>query len=118
MKYWFRKLLHSSVVVGSLDKYTSFSDLARVELENLFYENSKEINESIKNDILGTFTDLRAYEDVITSLNLLKENKIKIIIISNSSKEMMNLQLKNSGIISLIEIITLLIWLKNINHLI
>lgn len=103
MKYWFRKLLHSSVVVGSLNKYTSFSELARVELENLFYENSKEINENIKNDILGTFTDLRVYEDVIASLNVLKENKIKIIIISNSSKEMMNLQLKNSGIISLID---------------
>ena len=103
LKYWFTKLLHTSTVVGALDEYKNFGELAEVVLESLFYENNKIFTNEIKVDILGAFRKLPAHDDVSKALKILKENKIRVVAVSNSSLEMIKEQLTNAGIINLFD---------------
>lgn len=103
LKYWFTKLLHTSTVIGAMDEYKNFGELAEVVLESLFYENNKIFTNEIKVEILGSFRNLPAYDDVPKALKLLKENKIRVVAVSNSSLEMIKEQLTNAGIINLFD---------------
>lgn len=103
MKYWFTKLLHTSIIVGSIGDYKNFGDLARIVLKNVFHESNVEMTKDIEKDILGTFRKLDVYDDVPIALKLLKENNIRVIPVSNSSLEMMEQQLVNGGILSLVD---------------
>ncbi len=98
LKYWFINLLHSSTVMGIMNEYQNFGELAKVALENLFFENNKVLTEEVKTELLGAFKKLPAYNDVLPALVLLKEKGIRVIAISNSSLEMMNEQLQNAKI--------------------
>lgn len=101
LKYWFTKLLHTSTVTGIMNEYKNFGELAEVVLENVFYENGKQLNKDTKDEILGSFRKLPAYNDVPEALKMLKQNNIKVIAISNSSLEMIKEQLTNAEIIDL-----------------
>ena len=101
LKYWFIKLLHTSTVTGVMDEYKNFAELAGVMLENLFYENGKTLTSETKTEILGSFRKMPPYADVADALNLLNQNNIRTIAVSNSSLEMINEQLTNAGIIDL-----------------
>jgi 2-haloacid dehalogenase len=103
LKYWFTKLLHSSTIMGIMDEYRNFGDLAGVALENLFFENNKSLSSQIKTEILGEFRKLPAYEDVRPALHLLRSNNILVIAVSNSSLEMIEEQLTNAGIMDLFD---------------
>jgi 2-haloacid dehalogenase len=103
LKYWFTKLLYSSTIMGIMDKYINFGELADVALENLFLENNKPLSNKIKAEILGEFRKLPAYEDVRPALDILRENDIRVIAVSNSSLAMIKEQLTNAGIIDLFD---------------
>lgn len=103
LKYWFTKLLHTSTVIGSMQEYKNFGELAEVVLESLFYENNKKLTREIKVEILGSFRKLPAYDDVNEALEILRKNNIKTIAVSNSSLEMIKEQLSNAGIIDLFD---------------
>lgn len=103
LKYWFTKLLHSSTIMGIMDEYKNFGELADVALENLFFENNKPLNEEVKAEILGEFRKLPAYEDVRPALRLLRHKDIRVIAVSNSSLAMIKEQLTNAGIIDLFD---------------
>ncbi|WNH09747.1 haloacid dehalogenase type II [Thalassobellus suaedae] len=99
LKYWFTKLLYSSSIMGIMDEYRNFGELADVALENLFFENNKPLTTETKKEILGEFRRLPAYEDVRPALNILKEKNIRVVAVSNSSLTMIKEQLMNAGII-------------------
>jgi 2-haloacid dehalogenase len=103
LKYWFTKLLYSSTIMGIMDEYINFGELADVALENLFLENNKPLSSKIKTEILGEFRKLPAYADVRPALNMLRENDIRVIAVSNSSLVMIKEQLTNAGIIDLFD---------------
>ncbi|WP_299779289.1 haloacid dehalogenase type II [uncultured Formosa sp.] len=99
LKYWFTKLLHSSTVMGTMNTYKNFGELADVALENLFFETGKSLNTDTKSEILGAFRKLPAYDDVIPAISMLRNHNIRVIAVSNSSLEMIKEQLTNAGII-------------------
>ncbi|WP_159023544.1 haloacid dehalogenase type II [Formosa sp. L2A11] len=103
LKYWFTKLLHSSTVMGTMDAYKNFGELADVALENLFFENDKPLSPETKSEILGAFKKLPAYADVIPAITILKAHDIKVIAVSNSSLSMIKEQLTQAGIIALFD---------------
>ncbi|HEX8932010.1 MAG TPA: haloacid dehalogenase type II [Patescibacteria group bacterium] len=103
LKYWFAKLLHSSCIMGIMDEYKNFGELASVALENLFFECNKPLDNNIKKEILGEFRKLPAYEDVRPALAMLREKKIRVVAVSNSSLEMIKEQLTNAGILDLFD---------------
>lgn len=99
LKYWFTKLLHSSTIMGIMNEYRNFGELAAAALENLFYENNKFLSAETKADILGEFRQLPTYEDVVPALDLLRKSNIRVVAVSNSSLAMIREQLTNAGII-------------------
>jgi 2-haloacid dehalogenase len=103
LKYWFTKLLHTSTVMGSMQEYKNFGELAEVVLESIFYEHGKQLTVDIKIEILGNFRKLPAYNDVNEALKTLKKYNIKTIAVSNSSLEMIKEQLTNAEIITLFD---------------
>ncbi|UJF16038.1 haloacid dehalogenase type II [Jeotgalibaca sp. MA1X17-3] len=103
VQYWFAKLLHSSTVIGGMEEYTDFGKLSEAALESVFLESGKELTDEIKTDILGSFRKLPAYEDVSEALQLLRDNDIKVIAVTNSSYEMVKEQLTHSGLIDLFD---------------
>ncbi len=103
LKYWFTKLLYSSSIMGIMDEYKNFGELAEVALENLFFENNKPLSEKVKTEILDEFRKLPAYDDVRPALRLLKGNDIRVIAVSNSSLAMIKEQLANAEIIDLFD---------------
>lgn len=103
LKYWFTKLLYSSSIMGIMDEYKNFGELADVALENLFFENNKTLSTETKAEILGEFRKLPAYDDVKPALKLLRDNDIRVIAVSNSSLAMIKEQLTNAGIIDLFD---------------
>lgn len=103
LKYWFTKLLYSSTIMGIMDEYRNFGELAEIALENLFFENNKPLTNVVKKEILGEFRKLPAYNDVRPALNLLRKKNIRVIAVSNSSLTMIKEQLTNSGIIDLFD---------------
>lgn len=103
LKYWFSKLLHSSTVMGAMDAYVNFGELAAAALESVFVENNMELSENNKQAILSAFKKLPAYDDVVPTLQFLSDQNIKRIAISNSSLDMIEEQLSNAGIIDLFD---------------
>ncbi len=103
LKYWFSQLLHSSTVMGIMGVYKNFGELAGVALENLFHENNKPLSLEQKNQILGVFKNLPAYEDVEPAIMLLKQRGISAIAVSNSSLSMIEEQLTNAHILDLFD---------------
>ncbi|MBA5850756.1 haloacid dehalogenase type II [Clostridium sp. cel8] len=103
LKYWFTKLLHTSTVLGSMNEYKNFGELSEVVLENVFYESGKELTEETKAEILGSFRKLPAYDDVFQALKILRKNNIKVVVVSNSSLEMIKEQLINANIFDLVD---------------
>ena len=103
LKYWFTKLLHSSTIMGIMDEYKNFGELADVALENLFFEHNKKLDNETKAEILDEFRKLPAYEDVRPAFTMLKDNNIRVVAVSNSSLAMMKEQLTNAGIIELVD---------------
>lgn len=103
LKYWFTKLLHSSTIMGVMNEYKNFGELADVALENIFFENNITLNQETKTKILGAFRKLPAFNDVRPALTLLKENNIRVIAVSNSSLAMIKEQLTSAGIIDLFD---------------
>jgi 2-haloacid dehalogenase len=103
LKYWFTKLLHNSTVMRVMDEYRNFRELVAVALENIFFENNKSLSGAVKNEILGKFKKLPAYEDVQPALRILRNHDIRVIAVSNSSLKMIKEQLTNAGIIDLFD---------------
>lgn len=103
LKYWFTKLLYNSTIMGIMDEYKNFGELADVALESLFFESNKTLSNKTKAEILGEFKKLPAYEDVQPAIKLLKDKDIRVIAVSNSSLAMIKEQLTNAGIINLFD---------------
>jgi len=99
LKYWFTKLLQTSLTMASMNAYKNFGELSGVVLESVFHEAGKSLSKDEKEIILNTFKSMPAFEDVPKALKVLKDNNLKVIAVSNSSLAMMEEQLTNAGII-------------------
>lgn len=103
LKYWFTMLLHSSTVIGGMGSYVDFGKLSSAALDRLFVESNKPLTPVIKEEILGAFKRLPAYDDVRAGLKWLQIQGIRTIAVSNSSLAMTQEQLTNAGIIGLFD---------------
>jgi len=102
-KYWFAKLLHTSVIMGSMEAYKNFGILGKHVLDSVALEYNIDLGDDAKMEILSSFKALPPYDDVIKAMKILRDNGIKVIVVSNSSLEMIGQQLENAGIIDLVD---------------
>lgn len=95
---WFSMLLHSSTVCALTGVKSTFSTLAADMLDNLAARQKLKLFSTDRNEILTTFANLPAHNDIKSALILLKENGYQTIAFSNSSSTLVTQQIKNSGL--------------------
>nr|WP_310783077.1 haloacid dehalogenase type II [uncultured Alistipes sp.] len=95
---WFTRLLHQSLVFTITERFESFTQIAIRTLKQV--SAIKEIN--LTDDMLVKFSDklslLPPYPDVVNSLEIFKQKEYIIVALSNSSKSLLERQLKNAKI--------------------
>jgi len=89
--------------MGSMASYENFGVLAKHVLESVALEYNIELNDDEKMEILSSFKALPPHNDVVEAMKTLRENGVKVIVVSNSSLEMIGLQLKNAEIIDFVD---------------
>ena len=98
---WRQKQLEYSWLRNSMNNYVSFWQITKDSLE--YAMNSLSINSfKIKNELLDLYFKIGAFEEVEEVLKKIKKNKIKTVILSNGSYDMLNSAVKNSKIDKLI----------------
>ncbi|MGX7107959.1 haloacid dehalogenase type II [Facklamia miroungae] len=98
LKYWFTKLLKTSMVMGSQDNYLNFDKMAEFVLEDVFKEAGEDLKKEDKKILLDSFKSMDPFDDVAESLRILKDSNLKVLAVSNSSESMIKQQLTHAGI--------------------
>ena len=92
---WRQKQLEYSWLHNSMNEYHSFWKITKNSLE--YAMNSLSINSvKLKNELLDLYFKIGAFEEVEEVLKKIKKNKIKTVILSNGSYDMLNSAVKNS----------------------
>jgi len=92
---WRQKQLEYSWLHNSMNKYVSFWKITKDSLK--YAMNSLSIDSvKIKNELLDLYFKIGAFEEVEEVLKNIKKNKIKTVILSNGSYDMLNSAVKNS----------------------
>lgn len=112
-EHWFTSLLHSSTVAALTGVETTFAELAKITLTKLVHSQNKqpiverrqfrgkleriETDQFVEN-ALDKLSSLKAHDDIIPALNLLREAGFKTVAFSNSSSNLVKNQIENAGL--------------------
>jgi len=96
---WFSKLLHASTVCSLTGVKVSFANLAGDTLDNVASFMGVKLSKTYREDILSTFANLSAHNDIKPALTTLRNNGYSTIAFSNSSLDLITKQIKNAGLI-------------------
>lgn len=96
---WFSTMLHHSLVVSATGEYQSFGNIGVASLEMVAEIYGIEItHEQAKTAIVTPLRSLPAHPDVAEGLAALKAQGYKLVTLTNSSLEGVQLQLKNANL--------------------
>ena len=95
---WFGELLRLSFVSATTDRYVPFPALAASALATAAERTGTSIGDGDISHIVGVFTTLPAYEDVVPGLDLLHGAGFTTAALTNSPQATAETQLENAGI--------------------
>ncbi|WP_082378874.1 haloacid dehalogenase type II [Marinagarivorans algicola] len=96
---WFSTMLHHSLVVSATGDYESFGNIGVAALQMVAEINHIDITQAqAKTAILTPLRSLPPHPDVAKGLAKLKAQGYKLVTLTNSSLEGVQLQLKNAGL--------------------
>lgn len=93
---WFTRLLHASLVVTMTGTFESFDQLAATTLKQVSTIKAVDLADDVFDRLIGTLASLSPYSDVADNLEILRRKGYKIAALSNSSKDLLEKQLKNA----------------------
>jgi 2-haloacid dehalogenase len=96
---WFSMLLHSSTVCIMTEVKTDFATLASTMLDSIAARMNIKLSDEIRKDILNSFANITPHSDIIPALVKLKTAGFRTVAFSNSSRNLISIQMKNSGLI-------------------
>lgn len=95
---WFSKLLHYSLVSTVTGTFKSFGLIAWEALISLSARKGVDISEKMYMKLIDTLSSLPPHSDASESLEIVKEKGYYLVALSNSSKDLLRLQLSNAKI--------------------
>ena len=98
MGLWFSTLLHTSTVCAVTNLKTEFATLAGNVLDNVAVKTQTTLTKEARENILSTFSSLKAHDDIKPALAKLRENGYQTIAFSNSSTSLIEKQIANAGL--------------------
>jgi len=93
---WFSSLLHSSTVCALSGVKSEFSTLAADMLNTIAARKNIKLTVQDRDDILSTFANLPAHNDIKPALNTLRNAGYQTVAFSNSSQALIEKQISNA----------------------
>ena len=99
---WFSNILKEGFANSSIGNFQTFKKIANNELKRIFLKFKIKYHNCYSSIIFDEFSKLKAHKDIIDSIRLLENKKLKMVTLTNGSKDNTLKLLKNSGLQSYI----------------
>jgi 2-haloacid dehalogenase len=95
---WFLQLLQSALVATVTGVYSDFGTIGAAALEMVAEREGVYLSEEDKQEILGGMRELPPHPEVAKSLERLREAGLRTATLTNSTREVSEAQMENSGL--------------------
>ena len=95
---WFSQMLQSALVATVTDAYTTFGEAAGAALQMTAERRGVEVSDEDKQSIVGGLRELPPHPEVADSLDRLREEGFRLATLTNSTQEVAEAQIRNSGL--------------------
>jgi 2-haloacid dehalogenase len=95
---WFLQLLQSALVATVTGVYSDFGTIGAAALEMVAEREGVYLSEEDKQEILGGMRELPPHPEVAKSLERLREAGLRMATLTNSTREVAEAQMENSGL--------------------
>ena len=95
---WFSQMLQSAFVSNITDAYVTFGEAAAAALIMTDERRGVEVSEEDRREILGGLRELPAHPEVAESLDRLRDAGFRLATLTNSTQEVAEAQIQNSGL--------------------
>jgi 2-haloacid dehalogenase len=100
---WFSQVLQNSLVATITGKYDDFGTIAGVALDMTAQRQGVELRQEDRSAIMGRIRNLPAHPDVTSGLDQLNAAGFRLFTLTNSPPQVVEAQLKNSGLFEYFE---------------
>ena len=97
-KLWFNQMLQSALVATVTDAYTTFGEAASAALRMTAERQGVEVSDEDSQSILGGLRELPPHPEVAESLDRLRDAGFRLATLTNSTQEVAEAQIRNSGL--------------------
>ncbi len=97
-KLWFNQMLQSALVATVTDAYTTFGEAAAAALRMTAERQGVEVSDEDKQSIVGGLRELPPHPEVAESLDRLRDAGFRLATLTNSTQEVAEAQIRNSGL--------------------
>ena len=95
---WFLQLLQSALVATVTDSYSNFGEVGGAALEMVAEREGVDLSDEDKHKILGGMRELPPHPEVAESLERLREAGLRLATLTNSTQQVAEAQMENSGL--------------------
>jgi 2-haloacid dehalogenase len=95
---WFLQLLQSALVATVTGAYSDFGTIGGAALEMVAEREGVDLSDKEKQKILGGMRELPPHPEVVESLSRLREASIRLATLTNSTRQVAEAQMENSGL--------------------
>jgi 2-haloacid dehalogenase len=95
---WFLQLLQSALVATVTDTYSDFGTIGGAALEMVAEREGVDLSDEDKQEILGGMRKLPPHPEVAESLERLRDAGLRLATLTNSTQQVAEAQMENSGL--------------------
>jgi 2-haloacid dehalogenase len=97
-RLWFNQMLQSALVATVTDAYTTFGEAATAALQMTAERQGVEVSDEDQQSIVGGLRELPPHPEVAESLDRLRDEGFRLATLTNSTQEVAEAQIRNSGL--------------------
>ena len=97
-RLWFNQMLQSALVATVTDAYTTFGETAAAALQMTAERQGVEVSDADEREILGGLRELPPHPEVAEGLDRLRDAGFRLATLTNSTQEVAEAQIRNSGL--------------------
>jgi 2-haloacid dehalogenase len=97
-KLWFSQMLQSALVATVTDAYTTFGEAAGAALQMTAERQGIEVSDEDQQSIVGGLRELPPHPEVADALDRLRDAGFRLATLTNSTQEVAEAQIRNSGL--------------------
>ena len=98
LELWFSQMLQSALVATVTDAYTTFGEAAGAALRMTSERLGVEVSEEDRQSIVGGLRELPPHPEVAEGLDRLRDAGFRLATLTNSTQEVAEAQIRNSGL--------------------